>query len=336
MFNVFSLCRLGRIPPVSPLLPKNSITNAAQLEIKCRDCGASLTLPAERFTAICPYCASPSVVDRPAGSGNSKRVRPDYVLGFDITPEEASRRVKAWIGRSRMFAPSGVRQAQVTDVQGIYLPAWLYGSVARTHYEAQIGENYTTTETYTTTDGKGKISVHTRVVVRTEYRHLAGDHVSYLLDVLVTASQGLGNQELESIEPFDLRALRRFEHAMVSGWAAEEATLSRDEGFELARTESMDLIVERLREFLPGDSATLKSYGTDFTEESTDLLMLPIYVFAARYGKNQTLRILVNGQTGEVQGLVPRSGVKLALAVILGLGLMVALVLFFLEGGDFG
>ena len=302
------------------------------LEVQCRDCGATITMPAHRFAATCPYCASPSVVDRPVDETGHRKEQPDFILGFDITREEATRRVEDWIARSRLFAPSAIKQAKVTAIQGIYLPAWLYGSVARSSFHARIGENYTTTETYTTTDSKGNTQVRTRTVTKTEHRNLNGNHSAYVLDVVVTASKGLGNAELETIEPFDLRAMRRYDAAVVSGWAAEEATLSRDEGFRIGRDEAMDKVADKLRNFLPGDSSTLVDFDTSFSEENTDLVLLPVYVFAARYGADQTLRILVNGQTGEVQGDIPKSMVKIAVAVLLSLGL-IALIALLITGG---
>ncbi|MCA8980930.1 MAG: hypothetical protein H6831_03805 [Planctomycetes bacterium] len=301
-----------------------------QLEIRCDDCGATLTMPAHRFAAVCPFCASPSVVDRPAGESSARREPPDFILGFVIDRAEAERRVKAWIGRSRFFAPSALKQAKVHSVEGIYLPVWLYGCIAHSQYEARIGEDYTTTESYTTTDSKGRTVHRTRTVTKTEWRELSGTHASYVLDVLVTASKGLDNAELETIEPFDLRAMRRYDPAIVSGWAAEEATLSRDEGHELARSEALEFIEDRIEDFLPGDSSSLQHFDSRLSSEDTDLVLLPIWVFAARYGPNaESLRILINGQTGEVQGKVPRSIVKIVAGSLLGL---LAVALIFLLG----
>jgi hypothetical protein len=144
----------------------------------------------------------------------------------------------------------------------------------------------------------------------------------------VTASSGLGNTELETIEPFDLGALRRYDPAVVSGWAAEEATLDRTAGDAAARDEGMAAVKHEIERFLPGDSARLEMFSTDFSQENTDLVLLPIWVFAARYtsgGEERTLRVLVNGQTGEVQGKLPRSWIKIglfSLAVIAVIGVV--------------
>ena len=308
------------------------------IEVRCRDCGAGVTMPRHRFAAVCPYCASGAVVDRPVDPDGARKEAPDFVVGFDVTRAEAERRVAAWIGRRRLFAPAAVRAAKVTDIQGIYLPAWLYGAVADARYRASIGEDYTVTETYTTTDSKGNTVTRTRTRTETEWRSLSGPYRCYLLDLLVTASKGLGNDELETIEPYDLGALRRYDPAMVAGFAAEEATLDAQVGFERARDEAMAELEGRVQAFLPGDHARLEGLDARFEDETTDLVLLPVWVFAARYdhgGEPRTLRILVNGQTGEVQGAVPRSALKVAVAVLAVLAGVVglALVLAAASGG---
>lgn len=310
------------------------MTPSTPLEIRCKDCGATLTLPPEQFAAVCPYCASPSVVDRPASEDS--RVRPDFILGFHVTKQVAVERVRAWLRRTRVFSPSALRQAQVTETRGIYLPAWIYNAVAHTHFRATIGEDYTETETYTTTDAKGNTVVRTRTVTRTEYRNLSGEHAMYINDLVVTASRGLPNEELETIEPFDIGALRRFDPAIVSGWAAEEATLDRQAGHQIARQEALEFIGRKLRDFMPGDSAKVDAYDVELSDEDTDLVMLPIWVFAARYdhdGESRTLRVLVNGQTGELQGDVPRSAVKITLAVVFAVLLVIVIVLAIVGAG---
>lgn len=300
------------------------------LKIQCGDCGATLTLPRAQFAAVCPYCASPSVVDRPVSEDGARREAPDFILGFHVPRKEAERRVAAWLQRGRLFAPSAIKAAEVTSTRGIYLPAWIFSAVARSRFKASIGEDYTETETYTTTDSKGNTQTRTRTVIKTEWRSLQGEHAAYVNDLVVTASSGLGNAELETIEPFDLGALLRYDPAVVSGWAAEEATLDRTAGDSAARDEGMQAIKAQLKRFLPGDHSRLESFSTEFSEENTDLVLLPIWVFAARYqsgGEARTLRILVNGQTGEVEGVLPRSWLKVT-AFWVGILALAALAVF--------
>ncbi len=300
-------------------------TTLETLDVLCRSCGATLTLEPHLRTAQCPYCDSPSVVERPP---TPDRPDPSFVVGFVVERERATEAVRRWIGSRGPFAHSGLKRATLEKVRGVYLPAYLYGAVGESEYEAEIGENYQEVETYTTTDAKGNVQVHTRVVTRTEWRELRGRYCAYVLDVLVTASKGLPNEELETIEPFDLRALRRYTPALLSGWIAEEPSIGIDDCFRDAHDETVQRVGRDLEAFLPGDSARELRYTTRLRAEVIDLVLLPVWVFAARYDPDKPpVRVLVNGQTGEVQGKVPLSVPKIAAAVVVGLLVVVAIVL---------
>lgn len=294
-----------------------TLSTDRQLEIACQSCGATLVVESHMRTAQCPYCASPSIVERPP---SENRPDPTFIVGFVVDHERAADAVLKWIRKSHMFARSDFKKAAPKLTRGVYVPAYLYGAVADSTYSASIGENYTETETYTTTDSKGKTVVRTRTVVKTEWRPLSGRHSCYLVDVVVTASRGISNERLEEIEPFDLRALRRYEPSFISGWIAEDPSLSKDHCFQLAHQESIAKVGKMLSGFMPGDSHTNLEYTTHLSNEVIDLALLPVWSFAVRYDPNQPpLRILVNGQTGRIGGKVPISAVKVSIAVVIAL-----------------
>lgn len=306
-----------------------SAASLHDLVIDCQTCGASMTVQAHLRTAQCPYCDSSSVVERPPAPD---RPRPVFVLSFRLDHEDAMARARRWLRTRNFFARSGLKEAVPKNVRGVYVPAYLYGAAAATRYEAQIGENYTETETYTTTDSKGKSVTRTRTVIKTEWRHLSGMHETWRQDVLVTASRGLANEELERIEPFDLRCLRRYRAAALSGWIAEEASRTRDECLRLAHDESLEAIGRELNAFLPGDSHTGLAYETRLDNEIADLVLLPVWIFAVRYAEDRKpVRLLINGQTGEVYGKVPYSPLKIALGVVALLAVL-AVIAFFVLG----
>ena len=264
-----------------------------RIEVSCRSCGAQIFFEALERTAHCPYCDSPSVVDRPAS-----RDRPDpvFALGFAITRDDAARRMLRWIRRRKM-APFGLKGKTAEHVRGVYLPTYLYSATAHTSYSASIAERYK----------KGKEN-------KTEYRDLNGHHATYVADILVTASRGIPNDEIEGIEPFDLRALHRYEPALVSGWISEEPSRTHQECQALARLESTARIGQLLRRFMPGDGTSRLHHETKLRDEAVDLTLVPIWVFAIRYDEEKPpLRILVNGQTGKVFGKIPISWAKIAL-----------------------
>ena len=299
-------------------------------EISCQSCGANLLVEPQMLTAICPYCASPSIIQRPP---TENRPTPVFTIGFVVTEKRAVEAVTNWVRRSSLFAKAAFRKAVPELTRGVYLPAYLYNAVAESTYDADIGENYTETETYTTTDKDGKTVTRTRTVVKTEWRKLQGRHVSYILDVVVTASKGVSNPALEAIEPFDLRALRRYTPKMIAGWLAEEPSRTQDECFQFAHGEAVEEVGKKLKGFMPGDSYRNLQYQTNVSQESIDLVLFPIWTFAVRYDESKPpVQILVNGQTGRVGGKVPISPVKVTIAVVIVLLIILAVALLFMAG----
>ncbi|MDA1163280.1 MAG: hypothetical protein O3B13_09280 [Planctomycetota bacterium] len=300
---------------------------AEQLEISCQACGSTLLLEPHLRTTVCPYCASPSVIERPP---SPNRPAPSFVVGFVIGQERAAESVRNWISNTSLFARSDFKQAAPELTRGVYLPAYLYGAVADSEYSANIGEDYTETETYTTRDSKGNTVTRTRTVTKTEYRSLAGHHSTYIVDVVVTASAGVTNAALEAIEPFDLRALRRYSPAFLSGWIAEDPSRSKDDCFHLSHDESVEKVGRMLHDFMPGDSHRDLQFQTHLSREVIDLVLLPVWSFAIRYAEDQPpVQILVNGQTGRVGGKVPISAIKVTIAVVIGLAVVGGVVALF-------
>ncbi len=277
-----------------------------RVEVACRSCGAQILFEPLQRTARCPYCDSPSVVDRPA---TENRPDPVFGLGFAVTRDEAARRMRRWI-RGRKMGPFGLKGRSAERVKGVYLPAYLYSATAHTSYRASIGERYKDK------DDKS----------RTEYRDLEGRHSTYVADILVTASRGIPNDEIEGIEPFDLGVLARYTPGLVSGWIAEEPSLTREECRHLARQEATARVGQLLRRFLPGDSVRDLRHHVELADESIDLTLVPLWVFAVRYhDEKPPIRVLVNGQTGRVYGRVPLSWAKVGL-IVAGIAALVGLV----------
>jgi cell division septation protein DedD len=143
------------------------------------------------------------------------------------------------------------------------------------------------------------------------------------MDVIVTASRSVNNAELEAVEPFDLRTMRRYSPALLSGWLAEEPTMAVAECAALARQEALAKIGQELAAFMPGDSHRDLWFQTGLDRESADLICLPLWVLAIRHAPDEPpFRMLINGQTGKIYGKAPLSWVKILLVVLALLALL--------------
>src|SRR5690348_7741320 len=119
------------------------------MNLECKGCGAVLEVEANHRTALCPYCASPSVIERPP---SADRPEPAFVLGFSVGDKAAGQRVTHWLKKRSIFAHSGLRRASLEGIRGLFVPAYLYSATCLAQYEAQIGEHYSETETYSERD----------------------------------------------------------------------------------------------------------------------------------------------------------------------------------------
>jgi hypothetical protein len=288
----------------------------------CGHCGASLAFEGVR-TETCPYCASPNFVERPPTTGQPE---PQYVLAFVGDAQAARSALDRWLGSRTIFADSAIKRASVEDMRGIYVPAYLYSAVAHTDYHAQIGEHYQEKETYEATLPDGKKEKRERTVTRTEYRPLSGYHVAYVTDVVVSASRGLTDRELFGVEPFDWKQMRRFDHAVVSGWIAEDFSRPSDECERASRREAVEHVGTMLKSFMPGDGHSDLSWRTTVAWESFEPVLVPMWVLALRYREDkQPLRVVINGQSGKVAGKVPLSPWKVTLGIVALLALIAAI-----------
>lgn len=285
------------------------------MDLECQDCGALLHLAPQQRTTTCFFCRSPSVVERVEQTG---RPRPAFVLGFVVSEQVAREIVGRWQRGLGWFKEPALKHAPVSQLAGVYLPAYLYGAAAYNNYSVSIGENYT-------------VRRGDRTETRTDWFGLTGQHAAYARDILVTASRGVHNNELDWIEPYDLRALHRYSPAMISGWPSEEPSMSAHECMAWARTEAQRQAGQLLATFMPGNKYRGLQFSTQLTHESLDQVLVPLWVLAVRWSSEQPpVRLLINGQTGRIWGHAPTSRRRVLIAAGVGLGLFVFAILLLL------
>ena len=294
--------------------------------ILCKNCGATINVPVDQLSAVCPFCDSTYVVESPPGASDGQP--PEFVIGFGFTPTQALEKFRAWLGQGGMFRPGDLGQAKVEQkLRGVYLPFWSFSMLAQSHWSANVGEHWYRTETYTVWED-GKPVTETRTVTETEWWGLSGEHHNYYSGYLVSGSKGLPQDYAEMIKPFRLEALKRFQPFYLAGWLSEQYSVQRDPAAALCQQEFEKWEQKNIGDFLPGDTHSSLVVNTEFSDVNSDLIMLPVYLLSYRYG-DKLFRFLMNGQTGKVAGDKPVSSIRIGLAVALGVvGAIVLWLLF--------
>lgn len=286
-------------------------------EIQCNGCGAITVITGQ--AASCPFCDSPVIV--PIQEDRATIV-PESVLPFAIDERTAGTKFKDWVS-SRWFAPNDLAaKARRARIDGVYLPYFTYDSETYTAYRGQRGDYYYETETYTDSEGK----TQTREVRKTRWSPRAGQVYVSFDDVMVCASKSLPTKLTEGLEPWDLDKLAPFDPGYLSGFMAERAAVSLEEGFDSAKQKMVPTIQSEIRSDIGGDTQQIDWFSTTHNDVTFKLFLLPLWISSFRYD-DKVYRFVVNARTGEIAGERPYSKLKIAMAILAAIVVIVGLVL---------
>lgn len=283
---------------------------------RCDNCGSEVATSPQQRSYVCPFCDSTYVVELQEWT---HRQRPEFIVGFGVTREQALEKFRVWIAENSWFRPGDLHTSTLGDKQqGVYLPFWSFSMLANSQWSANIGEYWYRTETYTTRDSKGNTVTRTRRVRETEWWPLSGNHHHYYAGYLVSGSKGLPQDQAERIKPFNLPALRRYEPYYLAGWLSEEYSIEPDAALQMCQQEFYRREQHNVAAFMPGDTHRGLQVSTRFNSINSDLCLLPVYILSYRY-RDKVYRFLVNGQTGKCVGDKPVSWQRITLAIVAGL-----------------
>jgi hypothetical protein len=248
----------------------------------------------------------------------------DAVVAFSVPLRGAIDRIRIHLERQR-WAPPELRRLHVHGhgLRGVLVPFWVYDAVVRSEYRARIGVDWVESKRVRGPDGKSR----TERVQHTEWSRIRGTAARQIVDHVVSASVGLPAHEANPLEPFDLGRATAFDPRLLSGFEAELASVTTDDAEQLAIAQLREAEGPRIvHDLLPGDHNRLDAITSEVAIHGRRLVLLPVWIASYRH-HDTVLRLLVNGQTGEVVGRVPVSRTKIGVAVGLGLALVVFVAL---------
>lgn len=291
------------------------------LDVKCSSCGAETTFPPNVSSMECPYCMNNLIL---AGGSNSTVLKPKAILPFLVDQRQARGHFDKWL-KGKWFLPSDLKRSRRLDdkLVGIYIPYWTFDSRTTTDYTGQRGIHYTTTVTVPTTVN-GKTVMTTKTVVKTRWHFVSGRVFVHFDDTLVVASTSLNEKYVDRLEPFDLHNLVPFDERFLSGFRTEIYQVDVREAFDRVKEKMGAVIRNHIRADIGGDEQRILSANTQFDDVTFKHILLPIWISSYRY-KKKVYRFLINGRSGETHGERPYDKWKIAIAVLLGIFVVLAI-----------
>ena len=291
---------------------ENDDLNAEVPQVKCATCGAISSLPPNTVSADCAFCGTPLVVSQ---STVKRMIKPKYVLPFQIAKNKCNELFKGWI-KGRFWAPNSVKtKSEQGKIQGLYIPYWTYDCNTNTDYTGERGEHYTVV---VERDGKEQTETRTR------WYFTSGSISRFFDDILICASNSLPPKLKNKLEKWNLTELMPYDEQYLSGFTTEIYQLGLNEGFDQAKEIMKAKITEDVRNDIGGDEQRIITSNSQFSNTTFKHILLPIWLTSYKYN-NKNYSILINGQTGEIEGNYPVSVWKVLIAIILGLGVIAAI-----------
>ena len=290
---------------------KQSNQSKVAKSTNCSNCGASLNVLEKEITKTCPYCSSNFVLDKSEIIG----LKPNNIIPFTFSKEKAIEYYKKNV-KHKWFLPNKFKKnPNVDNVTGTYISCFSFDSdtfskyngalsIDHTHY--RDGKSYTTTET----------------------KYIKGTKSLNFEDFLVESSSLTNQGSFEEIKPYVVSSDTCFEYDenFLRGYSVE----SYDNDIENCKKISEELMKVQIKNnILSGYHYSRVQYfnlTTTFDNNKYSYILLPIYFINFNY-KNKTYRTYLNGQTGKIGNDLPKSKVKIAFAVLLGILFVIGMIL---------
>ncbi|MFV0482913.1 MAG: hypothetical protein ACK5MG_02280 [Bacteroidales bacterium] len=289
--------------PVEPLQD-----TVKALFVACSNCGAACSVVDDITSFACPYCTTPMVVE---DAVEETVINPKSLLPFTIDEQGSKSSMKAWC-KAQWFAPNKFKNGEITydNITPVYIPYWTFDMKTHTNYVGQRGDYY-----YVRV-GSGK---NRGRECRTRWSSPRnGEHDSAFDDILVVGSKSIPYKFVYKLEPWDLKKLIPFDKRLLLGILTEKYSVDLVSARGVSETRAEDVVRTEIKQRIGGDEQRINEMQVEYSNVTYKHILLPLYLCAYKY-KDKLYQSFINARTGEVHGDRPYSGVKIAIAVIIGL-----------------
>lgn len=275
-----------------------SASNEELVSFKCSNCGAEIVSDVNTYSTFCVYCGSTAVL-RDKIKGENKL---DFVIPFKKTSDDAKEAYKKLL-KGKWLLPSKFRKSKLSEkIKGIYIPFWAYDISA----DGVID--------YKCVDIKKWEDDEYEYEKRDYYNVSVDGHYEYE-KILCDASRFFSDDLMDSISPFKLDELVKYNHAFLSGYLADRFDVSKDESYEIAKDRARNSCIHLARGEFMHDEEDYHGDNLVFSNDGDYYIYLPVYILNVSF-KKKIYNFAMNGQTGKLVGNLPISIIKFSLSVI--------------------
>lgn len=254
----------------------------------CSSCGAELVCDENTMATECCYCGNPTMLP----SRFTNTLKPDYVIPFKLTKEEAVTALKEFYKGKYLLPSAFTANNRVEDIQPMYVPYWLFDS------------DISATATFRAENDLA-IDTPDATIVETSVYDVERSGVMSFERIPVDGSEKMDDTYMESVEPFDYNQMVPFSAGYLTGYLADKYDVDAESCAPRADQRVNDSVVPVLQETVQGylrcqvsDCSVIKDTG------SVKYALAPVWILTTRY-QNKPYTFMMNGQTGKMVGSLP-------------------------------
>ena len=279
------------LDPIQAYLKRASWDDAESETLKssvCSSCGAELIHDQTTAVTQCPYCGNNTVI--PGTMAGT--LKPDYVIPFKLNKDQAIAALKEYYNGKKFLPNAFAENNHIQEIQGVYVPFWLYSAHTYAHgtYKAQ--------NVRTWTEGDYEIT-------ETDFYDIEREGTMDFIRIPVDGSQKMPDAHMDSIEPFDYSEMKPFSIAYLPGYLTDR--------FDMDVASCKPRAITRIETSADQTlQSTVMGYGlveptgcqvsTNINEVSYALL--PVWMLHTKWN-NEDFLFAMNGQTGKLIGDLP-------------------------------
>ena len=265
---------------------------------RCKNCGAEIVADENTTATFCVYCGSTAILK----SKIDKGVVPSFVIPFKNVKEDAVNAFKK-VTKGKILMPKAFKdEKNIQKITGVYISLWAYDFVG----DGEI--------VYNASDVRHWSDTRSSYTETRNYLTTVSGHLEYE-KVLSDASTRFDDDLMDSLEPFDLSKLEKYNHAYLSGFLSEKYDVEEKDGVDRASKRAMNSSINLLKTAVRHQISSVSDNKFDLKKKASDYILLPVWMVNIKY-KDKMYTFAMNGETGKIVGNIPVDIVK---AIIVGI-----------------
>lgn len=254
----------------------------------CESCGGEIVGDETLGATTCPYCDS-TVVMKGMFAGD---LRPDLVIPFQLDKEAAKAALLKHFQGKTLLPKVFKDQNHLDDIQGIYVPYWLFDA------QANGDMRYKATRVRTWRTG------NTQFIETKRYSVQRAGTLSFQA-VPADGSSKMADDLMESLEPYDLEKAVDFQTAYLAGYLANRYDVSADQSMARINQRIRTSVEQAFSQTVSGYNQVNFDQGTvNFHHGKVRYALYPAWLLHTTWN-GETYTFAMNGQSGKFVGDLP-------------------------------